>query len=153
MESDYEHRLENAVHRELRSLPELEAPKNLGPNVMAAIRACSVLPWYRRPWPVWPKALQAASLILMLALFGGLCFAVWELSQAQSAVKAMKAAGQWVSMAGLIWTTLGALGSAILAFVKELNTAFVIAGIFIAVFSYAACIGLGTVFFRFARHQ
>ncbi len=153
MESDYNQRLERAVSRELRELPDLPAPDKLVSTVMATIQARSVLPWYRRSWPTWPLSLQTASLVLMLALFGGVCFAGWKFSHAESLVAAMRPVVEWFSAASLIWKTLSVLGGAMILFLKQLNTAFLIAGMAVAFFSYSACVGLGTAFFRYARCQ
>ena len=153
MNPDYDNRLEKAVDRELRDLPDLSAPDTLVPAVMARIRACSVLPWYRRSWPTWPTSLRFASLFLMLALFGGLCYGGWKISHAETLTLSMQSVGEWFSATTVIWRTVAVLGEAIFLFVKQLNAAFLVALIAVAVFSYAACIGLGTAFFRYARES
>lgn len=153
MDPQDQHRLDLAVTRRLRELPDLPAPETLVPSVMASICARAVVPWYRRSWPAWPVALQGASLVLMLALFGGLCYGGWKFSQTESLSLAMRPLGEWFSAAGLIWRTLAVLGDALFFSVKQLNPAVLIAFIAVSFFSYTACIGLGTAFFRHARWQ
>lgn len=153
MDSQDQHRLEHAVTRRLRELPDLPAPETLVPSILASIRARAVVPWYRRSWPAWPVGLQGASLVLMLALFGGLCYGGWKFSQAETLGHAMRPIGEWFSAAGLIWRTLAVLGDALFLSVRQLNPTVLIALIAVSFFSYTACIGLGTAFFRHTRRQ
>ena len=153
MDPEYEKHLERAVDRTLRDLPNLAAPQSILPSVMARIQAGAVLPWYRRSWPTWPFALQGASLSLMLTLFAGLCYGGWKLSQAEFFIEAVKPLGALVSVAGVIWRTAGVLAEALYLTIRQLNAPVLIAMAALAFFFYAACIGLGTAFFRHARPQ
>ncbi len=150
MESDHNKRLETAITRELQKLPALIAPDALVSRVMAVLAERALLPWYRRSWQAWPVALKIASLAVMLALFGGLCFAGWKFAQAQSLAAQIQKIGEWFSAAGVVWNTLSVLAGALVLFVKQLGAAILIASLLVAVFSYAACIGLGTLFIRHA---
>src|SRR5258705_4824538 len=90
MNLEYEKRLENEIHRELKKLPELIAPRTLISRVMAAIEARLRLPWYRQSWQVWPLPLRAVSLVILLALFGGLFFRGLKFSHAEAVAPAMQ---------------------------------------------------------------
>lgn len=153
MDPEYEKRLERAVDLTLRDLPNLAAPESILPAVMARIQTGAVLPWYRRSWPTWPVALQGASLSLMLALFVGLCYGGWKFFQAEIFVEAVKPLDSWLSVAGVIWRTASVLAEALYLSVRQLNALVLIAMAVVAFFFYAACIGLGTAFFRQARPQ
>lgn len=63
--------LEREIHRELRALPPPTAPATLLPRVMAAVRQAPAAPWYTRAWRTWPAVWQAASLVVLLAVAGG----------------------------------------------------------------------------------
>ncbi len=130
MSLEYEKRLESEIDKELRALPELIAPHSLFLRVMAAIESRLNLPWYRQSWQGWPLALRAVSLVILLALFGGLCFATWKFSAILHAVSVV-------------------LGSLVLA-VKQLSTAVIICCLVALGFGYAMCVGLGTVYLRLA---
>ena len=54
-----ERKLEDRIHQELRSLPNLKAPRTLGPRVLAAIAARRAAPWFRRTWAEWPFGVRA----------------------------------------------------------------------------------------------
>ena len=82
MNANHDHELEARIDRELKSLPPLSAPPTLAPSIMARLAGQEEVAWYRRAWPAWPLALRAASLVVLLALFGGLCFAGWSASHA-----------------------------------------------------------------------
>jgi hypothetical protein len=139
-----------AVDRELKNLPELPAPGTLAPRVMAAIRRRGAIRWYSQPWPMWPAALRAVSLAVMLAFFGGLCFASWKFSEAGSVMAATRSFAGWMSGWDTILNTLNTLAGALRLAVGRIDAAILIAVLAAAAISYAACVGLGTVFTRFA---
>ena len=150
MSLEYEKRLEGEIDRELRALPELIAPHSLFLRVMAAIESRLNLPWYRQSWQGWPLALRAVSLVILLGLFGGLCFATWEFSHTAAFAAAMQGPMSWLSGLGAILHAASVvLGSLVLA-VKQLNTAVIIGGLVAAGLGYAMCVGLGTVYLRLA---
>ena len=150
MNPDHDQRLAAVINRELRALPELAAPAALADRVMRAIKQRARLPWYRRSWQTWPVALQAASLVVLLALFGGLCLGGWKLSQTEAATMALRRAGEWLSGLNLIGNTLYVLSNATLLVVKKLGTGVIVACLVMVGLGYAACVGLGTVYFRLA---
>jgi len=150
MNPDYYQQLEAAISRELKALPELAAPGSLASRVMAAIEQRARVPWYRRSWQTWPVALQAASLMVLLALFGGLCLGGWRLSQTETATLALHRAGEWLFGLGVIQNTFSVLVNAAVAVVKKLGTGVIAACLIAAGIGYAMCIGAGTVYFRLA---
>jgi hypothetical protein len=150
MNSNYEQQLESEISKELRALPELEAPSSLANRVMTALEHRSRVPWYRRSWQTWPVAWQATSLVAMLVLFGGLCVAGWELSQTEVTMLAVHRVGQWISGFSVIGHTLDILANSALLVVKKLGTGFIVGGFVIGGLGYAMCMGLGTVYFRLA---
>ena len=150
MNPDRDNQLEMEIRRELKALPELTAPASVVNRVMAAIERCSKVPWYRRSWETWPVAVQATSLTAMLILFGDLCFAGWELSQADTVAQAMQRAGQCFSGFNTIGSTLNILAGSAVLVIKKLGAAFIIAALVAAGLSYTLFLGLGTVYFRLA---
>ena len=88
MNANHDNELEAQIDRELKSLPLLAAPPTLAPRVMTLVASRAVAPWYRRAWQAWPVALQAASLVVLLAMFGGLCLAGWQASHAATVTAA-----------------------------------------------------------------
>ena len=81
MNPEYEGELEAEIARELKGLPQLPAPHTLASRVMLAIEGRANVAWYRQPWQTWPVALRMGSLVILLALFGALCFAAGRLAQ------------------------------------------------------------------------
>ena len=150
MSSEYEKRLEGEIERELRRLPELIAPRSLILRVMAAIENRLRLPWYRQSWQVWPLALRAVSLVILLALFGGLCFATWKLSHTESFALAMQRPLSWLSGLGAIWHAVNVVLGGLTLAVKQLGTAVIIGCLAALALGYAMCVGLGTVYLRLA---
>jgi len=128
----------------------LMLPSALASRVMAAIEQCARVPWYRRSWQTWPVVLQASSLVVLLALFGGLCLGGWQLSQTGTATLALHRAGEWVSGLGVIQNTFNVLVNAAVVVVKKLGTGVIVACLVAVGAGYAMCIGAGTVYFRLA---
>jgi hypothetical protein len=150
MNPDYDKQLEAAINRELKALPELAAPGALANRVMAALGQRARVPWYRRSWQMWPVVPQAAALVVLLALFGGLCFGGWQLSQAEATSFALHRVGEWFSGLSMIGNTFSVLASAAVLVAKKLGTGFIVTCLVAVGIGYAACIGLGTVYFRLA---
>jgi hypothetical protein len=148
MNSEYEKRLENEIHGELKKLPELIAPRTLISRVMAAIEARLRLPWYRQSWQVWPLALRAVSLVILLALFGGLCFGAWKLSQAEAVAAAMQRPLGLLSGLGAIFHAISVVLTALILAVKQLGAGILIGCLAALALGYAMCVGLGTVYLR-----
>jgi hypothetical protein len=151
MNSDYDRELEAAISRELKGLPELNAPSGLMAQVLSRIQQPPALPWYQQPWDCWPAATKALSFAMLLAMFGGLCFGLWQLPPAG----ALETASQWLGerFAGfnVLGDTLRVLAEAGLLVVRKLGPGFVVACAMVSTFSYFACIGIGTVIVRYAR--
>ena len=148
MNFEYEKRLEAEVDRELKGLPELMAPHTLVLRVMKAIQARLGLPWYRQSWQMWPIALRAVTLVVLLALFGGVCFGTWKLTHLESFAAAMQRTGVWFAGFGAIWHAAGALLNALILALKNLGTGFLIACFAALAIGYALCVGLGTIYLR-----
>jgi hypothetical protein len=142
--------LEAAIDRRLKALPELHAPRTLVPRVMAVIEQRAGVPWYRRAWQTWPMALQAGSLAVLLALFGGLCMGVWQLTHSAGPEAAVHEINGWLAALNMIERTLDVLGSALVLAVQRLGAGFIAACVLLALVCYAVSLGLGTVYVRLA---
>ena len=150
MNPEYEKQLEAEINRQLKGLPPLVAPATLIARVLTAIENRVALPWYRQSWPMWPMALRAVSLLILLSVFGALCFAGWKVSQAQSVLTAMHTMAGWFSGVSVVWNTLNALGGAVIVVAKHLGTGFIIACFVAAALGYGLFVGLGTFYVRLA---
>jgi hypothetical protein len=150
MNMDYDKQLEKEIDRQLRDLPELTAPTGLIGRVMREIAARAQLPWYRQTWQSWPLALQALSLLLFLAMFAGLSFGGWKLTQTTGATEARMFFNGVISELNSIWSTLSVLLGALVLSVKKLGTGFMIGCLAAVGLAYASCIGLSAAYFRLA---
>jgi len=150
MNTNHKNELAALIDRELKSLPPLAAPPTLAPRILARLAAPAEPAWYRRPWPTWPLAMRTASMLVLLALFGGLCFAGWQVSHAASVTAASEKVSGVFALVSLAVKTLSALGNAAAQVAQHLGTGFVVAALAIVALSYAACVGLGSFYLRFA---
>ncbi len=154
MNPEHDQQLERQIDRALKTLPELRAPRRLSSRVMAAIAAREALPWYRQPWQNWSLPWRMVSMALLLASFGGFCFAAWQLTQAAGYTTAVAEVKQVFSGVGVIWRTMEVLAGALVLVVKQMGTVFMVGCLVALGIGYAICVGLGTVYVRLAmaRH-
>lgn len=150
MNTNHEDPLAALIDRELKSLPPLSAPPSLAPRILARLAAQTEVAWYRRPWPTWPVAGRAASMILLLALFGGLCFAGWQATHAASVTAATGKVSGAFALVGLAGNVLSALGNAAGQVLRHLGPGVIVAVVTVAVLGYAACMAFGSFYLRFA---
>lgn len=150
MNDNYEKELAEQVDRLLKGLPDIPAPRHLGPRVLRSIAARAELPWYHQAWPAWPMALQALSLAVLLGGFGTFVYAAWQLTQAAGYQAAWEEVREtlagFASIAGLAKVIVLALVHVI----KQLGTPFLLGCIFAMGLAYSLFIGLGTVYCRVA---
>lgn len=150
MNTEYEKRLEERIDRELKELPELRAPTTLAARVMQAVEARARVPWYRQSWEMWPAPVRISALIFLLASFGGLCFASWQLTRAAGFANAMQEVGEMFSGFTLLWNIGSAVLSAAVLAVKQLGTGILITLLMGVLLAWAMCLGLGTICVRLA---
>lgn len=60
------------LHRALRDLPDVTAPRSLEERVLAGIAARAALPWWRQPVAAWPQPARIALVATCLAAATGL---------------------------------------------------------------------------------
>ena len=150
MNLDHEKKLEKAIERELTALPEIPAPGTLIARVMSRLESQAARPWYQRTWMMWPVGLRVASLVVLMAMFAGLCVAGWKITQAQAFLGLVNQANLWFHDANTLWSTLNSLVNLCVMLISKLGTTFIIAGLLVMAMGYTMCIGLGTFYVRFA---
>ena len=146
MDNDYQKQLEIEIDREMKALPDLTAPLGFSQRVMRALQKPA--PWYRQSWQQWPLALQAVSMMIFLAVFGGLCLGAVQLAHMDLATTASHQLSSTFAWANPIVNTFSAIGSALVLGAKKLGTGFYIGCVAALALSYALCMGVGTVYFR-----
>src|SRR5262245_27672913 len=150
MNEEYEKRLESEVDQLLKTQPELAAPALLMKRVMAAIEARVSVPWYRRAWQTWPNGLQAASLGVLLTMFGVLCIAGWQLERMHGYDLFFQEIGSVFSGVLGLWNAFLSILGAIALVAGKLGNVLLIAGVVAMALAWAACLGLGTVCVKLA---
>jgi hypothetical protein len=60
------------LHRALRDLPDITAPRSLEERVLAGIAARAALPWWRQSAAAWPQPARIALVATCLAAAAGL---------------------------------------------------------------------------------
>ena len=150
MNAEYEKQLEAVVRRELDALGELEAPPEIARRVMRIIEQRAALPWYRREWQTWPLALRIGSLAGLVAAFACLCFESSQLARFAILTPAAREVSGWFSLANASWNAVNVLTNAMGLAFRSLGPAVLIGSAVLLLFCYAACLGLGTIYWRLA---
>ena len=148
MNSDYDKLLEREIDRELKRLPNLQAPETLARRVMHVLGERAALPWYRQSWVAWPGPVRAVAFSLLAVMFAGLCIRTWQLTQLESVANAIHQVGGWFAGVGRVWNVVNVLISTALLVVKQLNTGLLIGCLAALAVGYAMCLGLGAVYLR-----
>lgn len=149
MNPNRDHDLAAWADRQLKSLPELAAPSSLAPRILAAVEA-KAQPAPSRGWQSWPLALRLASLAGLVALFAGLYFGGWHVSQSPAVTQATQEAQGVLGLLKTLAEAAGVVIAALIRLVKQLGPIWlaVIAGVLVA--GWIACLGLTTAFARLA---
>jgi|SRR5580658_3929012 hypothetical protein len=104
-------KLEAAIHRALRSVPDRKAPSGLEGRVLAELGRLSALPWWRRSFAHWPLAARvvffagsavAAALVVNALIMVGLSNVAHDLAAGVGQRLA------WISLARDITAAIGA---------------------------------------------
>ena len=150
MNTNHEDQLAARIDRELKSLSLVSAPPTLSPRIMARLAGQAEVTWYRRAWPTWPMALRAASFILLLAFFGGLCFAGWQVSHAPSVTATTEKVSGVFALVTLAANTLNVLANAAALVMRHLGTGFIVAAAAVVLLGYTVCMAIGSFYLRYA---
>jgi hypothetical protein len=121
---------ERRLDAELRQLPELAAPADLLPNVMALVRARETLRarvWWRRPATMWHPALRMMFAVIAAAVLAGLIVGgqlLWPEVEGSSVMGTFSALGAKLSA---LWsaghTVVNAIGTAFGAMLTPMRLA------------------------------
>jgi hypothetical protein len=146
--NDYHNRLERAIDRRLKALPELPAPHGLVREVIALLERRARLPWYARPLMHWPRPFQFASLAIFLAVLGNLMFITWRVGRAEALLGYLHQMEFWFTGLGTYYRTFAAVGSSAGLLAKQVGIGFWIGCLMMVGMAYAVCLALGTFYFR-----
>lgn len=153
MENDRDKQIERVIHRELRQLAELRAPETLVHRVMLAVHAKARQSWWRQPWLTWPLGMRVLSLAVLMASVGLVSYlagTAWEgLSPLSPSGKIIESF-TWIKP---IWDTVSALVGAVAVLLRVVGQQFLLIASALLVMVYLACVGIGTVCFRFAYNK
>lgn len=138
--------LEARMHRELRQLPSHRAPAALGPNVMAALRAKAMKPWWQCSFFGWPAVVQGAFLFLLAAIPAFLNH--WFTTAAVGGSMLDAELGRVVTSGQLAMEVIVTLASALSTAARACLQPPVIAALVVAFLMYLWCLGTGTVLLR-----
>lgn len=154
MNDPNEQRLADRLHRKLRALPDLKAPRTLAPRVLAALAARQSLAWYRKSWTHWPVGMRLLFLVVSFGVLGGLVYAGSHLPQflelaggvGDSVVGSFAWFKPYVDGVTRLLGTLVLVGKAIPPQLLWWLGAMI--GL-----AYALCVGLGTLGYRLALNR
>ena len=140
---DFE-KLERLIDRNLRALPDREAPAALEERVLLALGRRAALPWWRRAYPQWPAVLRYAFNALLAAAVGG----VLGLVRSQIPARALSDLAlhfPWIAFLQSIGASLVETARAVF---DSIPTAWLYGLGAVAAVSYGVLFGLGAACYR-----
>jgi hypothetical protein len=148
MKTEDNHELEVLIRRELRQLPDLQAPETLFHRVMLEVHSRARQPWWRRSWHGWPPAIQAVTLITLLGLATGVSY-VLGLTFQEIPYEALEGVFyEWLGPLARLWELGQTVANAVLLVMKSGGQQIMLYASLCILAIYAACIGLGTAVAR-----
>ncbi len=149
-----ESELEQAIDRELRSLPELPAPASLLPRVLHAIAECRALPWWRKSYAFWPWSARLLFLAGSTSLAGLLVYFTWGITTgATLQMLAGAELGELSDRVFFLWSITETLAGAVLALLRSASPWLIWVGAGVAGASYFTTLALGTLWYRLATRR
>ena len=150
MQNDPDRQLEDLIHRELRKLPDREAPASLLPRVMAFVHTREARPWWQQPWLTWPRLAQAVSGSVFVTCLAGLGLAATTFLPSSLSLNFVQIP---VGIGSFAWSVLSTLGNAFALVIRTIPTPYLLLGAAIVASSYFSCIGLATLCYRVALNK
>jgi len=141
---------EDALDKELRQLPDAQAPDTLIPRVMAIVRAKAKLPWWRQTWWHWPPAAQVLVLLSFLGLVIGLSYYGPQAWEALAASSLGHTVAGWLQVFTPLVDGLTALVNAFALILRQTGKLALILAAAVCLALYVSCLGLGTMMYRVA---
>jgi len=133
--------LDRLLHRALRELPARRAPLSLEMRVIQELQQRSV-PWWRRSYPHWPASARGA--------FVAICGALVGLAALAGSQIAAFSAHWWPPISMSVNGPIQALMSirALASMSQSIPPLWLMTGLGVAAFLYAALFGLGITAYR-----
>ena len=145
--------LEQAIDRELRSLPDRPAPASLAPRVLRAIAERQRLPWWRKSFTHWPAPARLLFLVASTCLAGLLVYLAVGLSSGATLATLGTEARELAVSFGILRRLGDALGGATLTLARAAGPWLGWSLVTIAGISYLTTVALGTVCWRLATRR
>ena len=140
--------IERVIGRELRKLPDLQAPETLFHRVMLEVHTRARKPWWQRSWHGWPPALQAFSLVGLLGLATGISYLLGAAVREMPYEILEGAFREWLGPLAQLLELGGTLVNAVWLVMKSGGQQILLYGSLLVLIAYGACIGLGAAVAR-----
>jgi hypothetical protein len=142
--------MERMLRRELRELPDLQAPETLFHRVMLAVHERAQLPWWRCSWQGWPPGFQALALVLLIGVAASVSYLASLTIQAADLSVLTTAFEPWLNPVRSGWEVLGTVVNAGFLVFKAGGQQVLLLGAVLVFGFYFACVGLGSACARVA---
>lgn len=141
-------KLEQLIHRTLRSLPDRRAPHTLEARVLAAVEARALRPWWQKSYTEWPLAARCTFLLLSAGFVKfALMAAVWVMGDFEPGQFTNAFATQlaWMNTARTLFTGTGEFFALLFRSIPPL---WLYGGLAFVATMYVALFGLGAAAYR-----
>jgi len=150
MQSRFESERDEALHRELRRLPDRTAPDTLVPRVLAALEARARLRWWQQPFWHWTVPVQTALIGLLVANAAIFMWVGWAGARIALGDPTPALLLKVWATASVLWETVSTLLDALFLVLRVGLQPWMIGALVVSFMMYLACVGMGTVCLRMA---
>ena len=141
-------RLEQLIHRELRTLPHRQAPRTLEARVLAALEHQAAVAWYHKSWSYWPAAARGAFLAVATGVSGAAVAACYLVSVGfDTSALAGEISGRFGGITR-IGSAVSGMGDFISLVIRNTPPLWLYGGAAFVATMYVAFFGLGAAAYR-----
>lgn len=148
-----ESELEQAIDRELKSLPDVPAPATLIPRVRLAIEMRQRQPWWRKSISYWPAPARWLFIMGTTGLAGFLVYISLGFPAEGTVTGLTGGMGEIGAQVEVTRSIASTLGGAVVALARAAGPWLGWVGAGVAAACYLTTLGLGTLFYRLAAQR
>lgn len=141
-------KLESAIHRVLRSLPDRRAPAGMEARILAELSRRAALPWWHKSFAHWPGAIRATFFIGSALAAALLVSGLIVLGRSSGAIQLEAGVAEpfaWLRMAR---ETVASLNSSVRMVIEAIPAAWLYGALAAFALSYATLAAIGTATYR-----
>jgi hypothetical protein len=141
-------KLESAIHRVLRSVPDRKAPAGMEARILAELSRRAALPWWRKSYAYWPVAIRAAFFVGSAVAAALLVTGLITLGRSAGAHDLAGGVAQPFAWLGTARDVMSSMNTSIRGFIASIPPVWLYGVVGTIVFCYAALAAISAAAYR-----